>query len=288
MIDMKPSLFSDACEAGHRRMIGVSQGRLIRPYNGELQCFPKDHWETEIYLADAVGLDFIEFLAERNFNSENPLWFESGQKTLFAASNIVGSKMYSSCNDYIIDHSALEDSSCEEFSLKLLESMKSIGCSLFVLPFFEKSEMNSINYEQFIPFISHISNEARKRGIRISLETSLDSGALLNLIAKIDAPNVGVCFDTGNRVVKRRDSSQEIQELGAFINHVHLKDKTAEGLNVVLGTGLVNFLDVFTALKQLNYQGHFVFETNRGRDPFKTMHHNLQFVKFMMHEAGWN
>lgn len=268
-----------------QRRMGVSQGRLVRPYNGELQCFPKDLWETEFYLAGSVGLGHIELLSERNYNSENPLWSEAGLRKLMKAADEVGLTFYSACNDYVIDHSLLSDSSALEASIALLKPMKKLGCSLYVLPFFEKSEMNGDNSDDFIPAISEIAQFAAKLDIHISLETLVSPQQLLSLISKINLPNVGVCFDTGNRAAAGSNLASEIRLLNQSINHVHFKDKIASGANVILGTGLVNFLDVCTELSMNLYSGRFTFETNRGRDPVRTMEHNIQMLNFMMEEA---
>jgi len=66
---------------------------------------------------------------------------------------------------------------------------------------------------------------------------------------------------------------------------VHLKDKTSDGENVFLGTGLVNFKKVFQALNSINYDGPYVFETVRGSDPVNTARFNVRFAKFFIGEA---
>ena len=55
--------------------------------------------------------------------------------------------------------------------------------------------------------------------------------------------------------------------------------------NVILGTGLVNFSVVFISLKKINYQGPYVFETSRGRDPVKTAKYNMQIVDFFIENS---
>ena len=44
--------------------IGISQGRLIRPPNNQLQWFPGKKWKEEFILAKQIGINHIEFLAE--------------------------------------------------------------------------------------------------------------------------------------------------------------------------------------------------------------------------------
>ena len=79
--------------------------------------------------------------------------------------------------------------------------------------------------------------------------------------------------------LKSINQFKEISSLKNKIIHVHLKDKDSKGNNVVLGNGIVNFKDVFFALKKINYKRNFCFETNRGADPIKTMLKNIKFIK---------
>ena len=57
---------------------GIVQGRLIQSPKGHLQWFPQNYWESEFFLASAVGFNFIEFIAERDHNENNPLWTDAG------------------------------------------------------------------------------------------------------------------------------------------------------------------------------------------------------------------
>ena len=55
--------------------------------------------------------------------------------------------------------------------------------------------------------------------------------------------------------------------------------------NVLLGTGLVNFYDVFKSLNEINFSGPLVFETTRGSDPKKTAIYNMEVCKFFSRES---
>ena len=58
--------------------------------------------------------------------------------------------------------------------------------------------------------------------------------------------------------------------------------------NTLLGTGLVNFEEVFYALNDINYDGPFTFETVRGSNPIKTANYNMQLVEFFKLNAETN
>tara|TARA_B110000037_G_scaffold222445_1_gene297370 strand:- start:34 stop:258 length:225 start_codon:yes stop_codon:yes gene_type:complete len=64
-----------------------------------------------------------------------------------------------------------------------------------------------------------------------------------------------------------------------LINHIHLKDRDELGNNVVFGTGLIDFKNIFKYLKKIKYNKTFTFETNRGNHYLTTAKKNLVLVK---------
>ena len=225
---------------------GIVQGRLTQ--SKELQCFPED-WEKEF--RDASGLfDYIELIAEREFNPDNPIW----------SSDSIESPII--CNDYIINHGLdLEQ------NYKLIDQCQYIGTDLIVLPLFEKADGSSKDD------LSKIELYAATRNVSIALETCED-----------DYP-FNLVYDTGNRVLEGINLAREIKELNKQIVHVHIKDKDAAGNNVLLGTGLVNFKEVCQAFVDIGYDGTMTFETVRGKDPIRTAKYNLDFIRFFLAEA---
>ena len=82
--------------------------------------------------------------------------------------------------------------------------------------------------------------------------------------------------------------SHDIEILGDKITHIHIKDKNINNENVILGTGLVNFSDVFCSLAKIQYNKSYVFETTRGSDPVKTAIYNMQVVDFFIENSKKN
>jgi sugar phosphate isomerase/epimerase len=156
------------------------------------------------------------------------------------------------------------------------------------MPFFNKSEINPDNLTDFIEPLTVISNVASKYDIEISLETILTGKELLDLLNILNLDNIKVVYDTGNRVAFGHDLSRDIELLSDNINHIHIKDKNINNDNVILGTGLVNFSDVFESITNINYKGSYVFETTRGRHPLKTAAYNIQLVDFFIQNSKKN
>ncbi len=270
----------------NKKIFGISQGRLTE--SDQLQRFPDEAWQQEFFNASLIGLSFIELLTERTFNQNNPVWTSKGRDEILNLSSTTGCEIYTLCIDYIIDHSLLNDNdmSTHQHILNVFEAAKDLKCKGLIFPLLEESELSTNNIEKYVNIFQDLSVIAKKFNIDIFIESMLKSDDLIMFLSLIDRKNVGAVFDTGNRVLESSDLHQEILKLGSHIKHVHIKDKNLNGKNVILGTGLVNFKDIFGALHKIDYKGRLNFETTRGTNPLKTAEFHINFCKFFLHEAN--
>tara|TARA_Y100001958_G_C21190699_1_gene518916 strand:+ start:9 stop:821 length:813 start_codon:yes stop_codon:yes gene_type:complete len=256
---------------------GCIQGRLSKiPNNKYLQYFPKN-WEHEINLLKKTNLDFLEFFKDRKKNSRSPFFSDKGFNYVRKATLKNNISNYSFCDDFFINRNILNYSNLGEYFKNLSKNLNKINIKIYVLALLEKSNLTNSNYLKFIRPLKIVRRILKKKGIKLALETNLDSQTILRLFKKID--NTFLVYDTGNRFNKNKDQYTEIIELKKFIIHLHLKDKNLKNQNVILGSGKVDFKKVFKALKKINYKKNFTFETNRGRNPVKTMKKNLLIIK---------
>lgn len=265
--------------------LGIVQGRLIKSPPGCLQWFPQKDWESEFFLARSVGFNYIELVSERQHNAKNPIWLDSGIdriKSLLEDNNLL---LPTLCEDYIIDHSLLEDESSENHLYEVIERGALLGVNKLILPLFEKSELNSKNIAIYAPVLRSISAFAEQYNILVCIETILNGAELVTLVELVDHENISCVFDTGNRIAFGHELAKDIVTLGNNIGHVHIKDKNKMNENVLLGSGLVNFKEVFEAFREIKYDGFYTFETFRGVDPVETAIFNMQFVKFFARES---
>lgn len=265
---------------------GMVQGRLIQSPPGKLQWFPQEFWEAEFLLARTLGVDYIELIAERDHNPKNPLWSDEGRARLQELAKTNGMSLHAFCNDYIVDHKLVGDAEVLEQNMSLIACGAKLGCEKLILPLFEASELTVANSAEYAVPLRKMADEAQKHKITICLETNLTGQELITLLELINHPNINVVYDTGNRVAFGHDLPGDIRLLGKKrIGHVHIKDKNAKNENVILGTGLVNFKEVFEALHDIGYEGPYTFETNRGKNPTRTAIHNINLVNFFHAEA---
>jgi len=265
---------------------GIVQGRLIQSPPGQLQWFPQDDWQSEFFIAAACGIDYIELIAERDHNPSNPLWTDAGiarMKELVVKNRL---SLHALCNDYVIDHALPGNPEVLEQNIRLIERGRLLGCEKYILPLFERSELTAANADDYVKPLRAIADKAADGGMRVCLETLLNGDQLMALIEHVNHPAVAVVYDTGNRVASGYDLAGEIRSLGRHIHHVHIKDKNAANQNVLLGTGSVNFQEVFDALVDIGYNGPYTFETHRGKNPVRTARHNISFIEFFRAEAS--
>ena len=264
---------------------GIVQGRLIESPPGLIQYFPKDNWEDEFSIASSLSIENIELIADREYNSNNPIWTDEGINKLINLSLKNHVNIHTVCNDHIINYSLINNDDILNQNLRLIEISKKLNCNKYILPFFEESELNMSNYKEFIKPLRIIAEACQKANLILCIETILNGKELLVLLKEINHNNIKVVFDTGNRIAFGHNLFDDIIMLDNKIEHVHIKDKNSNNENVLLGTGLVNFLDVFKALKKINYKKSYTFETNRGNNPINTCKYNMNVVNYFDSEA---
>ncbi|MEP6846436.1 MAG: sugar phosphate isomerase/epimerase, partial [Panacibacter sp.] len=84
------------------------------------------------------------------------------------------------------------------------------------------------------------------------------------LMALNGHPNFGVCADLGHWPKSGIDPLDAVKKLSGHIIGVHLKDIAAYNdptlKDVVVGTGVVKFPEIFAELKKQNFNGHIYIE----------------------------
>lgn len=270
----------------HQLQFGIVQGRLSHAPPKMLQWFPQNVWREEFSIAAQIGIHFIELIAEEVHNPDNPLWSDEGVAELKSIVHKNELTLHAFCNDYVIRHDLRQAGSAWEQTLSLLERGKMLGCTMYILPLMGVSELTEDNSQSFIDPLRSIADIAMKSSITICLETNVEGAVLYQFMKDVDHEGVGLVFDTGNRVANGHDLTHDIKLLNSYISHIHIKDKTAENKSVFLGTGNVNFFDVFKALADINYLGAYTIETIRGRNPARTAQFNMDFVNFF-HSEGY-
>jgi L-ribulose-5-phosphate 3-epimerase len=256
------------------RHLGILQGRLTTPWNGELQCFPRGHWEDEFFLARECGFDSIELVAEAINNPDNPIWTSDGRRRISEMTEQTGVRAGSLCADCFMSITFARE---RDVSLELLGTLVSLGFHRLVLPFMGPADLGPLDEaEQTLARVATLAGH----GVELAIESTLPAESLRRLI---DGTPLSVCYDTGNQTAMGYDIVREIYTLGPLISHVHVKDKRrSDGQNVILGTGDADLAGAFAALRKVGYAGEFTLETNRGNNPAETARLHRELVEGLL------
>lgn len=263
--------------------LGIIQGRLTPSPTGALQQFPHGRWEEEFELAQKFGFDYIEWIVERKKNPDNPIWSGSGLLRAKKKSVETGVGVSAVCVDSIISTSLAED---WETVVDIITRSALLGAKKVILPCFEKTELiPGENLHLFYEPLVRCADAARMFGVEICLETTLTGRQLQVFLEELGRPEIKVCYDLGNTAFLGHNLSADIRLLRSSIRHVHIKDRTTTGENVLLGTGASDLKGAFEALLDIGYQGTLTFENTRGDDPLQTASTHRQFVLGMLNSC---
>jgi len=263
-----------------KNKIGIVQGRLSIAPRARLQYFPKS-WSKEFSKAKLANLDFIEFFSERIINKKNPIWNDEElikYKSLAKKNKL---KILNFCDDYIIQNSILKISTLKYLE-NLIKQCSKIKIKNIILPMYSKSELTDLNWSKYVKVLNYLVNFANKFKISILIESNISPYYFINLKRKVKKKNLNFLFDTGNRVITKRNIYDDIIEFRNTLKHIHIKDKDRKKKNVALGKGLVDFNFLFKKLKKSNYKGNFTIESVRGKDPVKTAKKNVLKIKSLI------
>lgn len=128
------------------------------------------------------------------------------------------------------------------------------------------------NFAKLNHRLSEVAELFGAHGIALGLETGQETApVLLELLQKLNRPNVGVNFDPANMLLYDKGNPIEaLRTLGRWIRQVHIKDARRTkipgmwGEEAVAGTGEVNWPAFFATLQQVGFQGDLCIEREAG------------------------
>jgi sugar phosphate isomerase/epimerase len=119
--------------------------------------------------------------------------------------------------------------------------------------------------------LDKITEYAHKNGVEILLENlptspnHLRMGSevqeLLELVNRFQERGIGICIDTGHSLLNKQDPSEDIRQARSHLQSLHINDN--DGLmdsHLVPGRGIIDWPAVYSALKEVEYAGVFLFE----------------------------
>jgi len=123
-------------------------------------------------------------------------------------------------------------------------------------------------YEETVLAIREIAQHCAGNGQEFLMETGQETPTtMLRAIKDVNQPNLGVGLDTANLILYgKANPSDALEIIGPYVRSIHAKDgkwptdPMRLGEEVLIGSGAVDFEQVFTKLHKLGYTGAVTIE----------------------------
>lgn len=250
--------------------IAIMQGRLTPPFEGRIQCFPRQRWRDEFALAALASLDAIEWIYDLHGIDVNPINDDAGLASVAGLAAETGVAVRSICADYFMEMPLIRSSAAEVAERTgvlawLLGRCQSLGAHRIVLPFVDASRIESgAELKQVADMLTSMLPAVEAAGVELHLETSLPPDRFADLLRRVPHPMIKVNYDSGNSASLGYIPRDEFDAYGDRVGSVHIKDRVLGGGTVPLGTGDADLEGLFDCLAASGYAGDFVLQVARG------------------------
>ncbi len=281
---------------------GTLQGSLSPPESGRLGCFPRKHWRDELPRAREAGLSYIEWIYDSEGAISNPLTTDAGMEELIALKTHFGLEVPTVYASWFLTNPLIRCTESElarrqRFLHALLRAAGRTGASHLVLPLLgnacPKDEAEKL---AALRVLNQALDTVEATGVELHVEASLEPVSFQDFLARIPHPMLRVHWNSGNSAALGYRPLDEFSAYGDHIGSVHLKDTRrpdpvaadptlpspdVSARPVPFGEGIVNFGEVFKALRSILYTGGVTLEVARGAsgDEVDSIKTQLAFLK---------
>lgn len=139
-----------------------------------------------------------------------------------------------------------------------IDISSSIGAQVNVL------HLTDYKYDDACKILEGICQYGAKKKIEIALENSgtlKSMEFILELVRTVNAPNLGICVDTGHANLGDLGAPRAIRMAGSRLFTTHLQDNMGQrDDHMAPGMGVIDWEDVARALKEINYNRTLMLE----------------------------
>lgn len=126
--------------------------------------------------------------------------------------------------------------------------------------------------QRYARSVTELAAAADGYGITVVLENiwhtcyADSAGPIVEILERVDAPNVGMCLDSGHAHLAGKNVAQEVRTAGAWLRDTHFHDNFGRigdeyaDLHIPPGLGTIDWRDVCRALDDVRFGGPVVFE----------------------------
>jgi len=261
----------------------VMQGRLTPQFGELIQSFPKNNWENEFEIADALGLHGIEWTIDLNHFDSHPLLMDNFARNKYVSRD---KSKFVTC-DFFMQLEIFKDTAsridiAEVLLIKMILSKCVGNDATLIVPLVDFGEpITSTDWKYVTKMFLKLTPLLKDVNSRIICELSTNPDHQLEFISNFSSDSFGINYDIGNSASLGWDPKTEIDVLKNVIRHIHIKDRKLNGSTVPLGQGNANFIQISQSLNQISYKGNYTLQCARiaGQTEIMTIQKYLDFIK---------
>jgi len=123
-------------------------------------------------------------------------------------------------------------------------------------------------FRRAVEALTTLCEAGERSGVKILIENfpGYGCGELLELLAAVNRPELGICFDVGHAHLDGLSLASEIRLCGKHLSSLHVHDNHGPGSgdeHLPPGWGTANWNEVLEALTEIRYCGPFMLEVTR-------------------------
>jgi hexulose-6-phosphate isomerase len=248
--------------------IGFMQGRLVdSEKKNTLQFFPSKQWKDEIFLANEIDLNIMEWTINYENIEQNHLFNFKKNKELKKIIQTNEIKIPSVTCDFFMQipfFKKADHRKCIKDLKQVIKLSNNIGIKFIVLPLVDLSSIENLSQEKSL--IKEMKKISKLLGKKI-----------FQFIEKLNH-KFGINYDTGNSASLGFDFIEE-KKYFKYVKNIHIKDRTFRGNSVRLGKGDFDFKSFFKFLKKIRYKGNLILQTARAKNHIQEIKKNKRFIE---------
>jgi len=181
-------------------------------------------------------------------------------------------------------------------TLDCMKVAKDLGCGNISIP--PGGPLNNLSRKEamalFHKGLEQVILKAEELNVKILVEPEPDllmenTPEFMSFIKDIQSPMVGLNFDIGHFFCAGENPVSAFEALFEYIGHVHLEDIAATRVHhhLIAGHGVIQFLDIFKAMVNLQYQGDISLELYPYVDtPESAGRESLEYLRPVFDKSG--
>jgi sugar phosphate isomerase/epimerase len=213
---------------------------------------------------------------------ENPAWKDAASKLADAGMSFVGGMITSVGEDYssldairrtggiVPDETWPRTWANTQATLPIARSLR-LNYITFHAGFLPEHPGDPA-FGEMLKRVRQVADAWASVGVAVGMETGQeDADTLLQFLAAVDRPNVGINFDPANMILYDKDEPIDaLVKLAPYVKQTHVKDAIRTrtpgqwGTEVEVGKGEVYWEGFFRELSQAGYNGYFAIEREAG------------------------